>query len=195
MGTQTDPMHVPERATRLPPAPPAPANEHQRIEALRRYQILDTGPEPAFDRVTRLASRMFNVPMVRIALIDEHRQWLKSHVGPTIKDARRELSFCTHALLADRMVVVPDTLKDPRFRDHPFVTGSPSLRFYAGAPVRSDDGFALGTLCLIDTRPRSFGADDATMLTDLTDMLSDALALRLARLGNGPLDPPTNDKE
>ena len=170
------------RVPRLPPAPPTPANESERLKALRRYQIIDTAPEPAFDRLTRLASKLFFVPMVRLALIDEHRQWLKSRVGPALEDARREFSFCAHALLADQPVLVPDTLKDPRFRDHPSVVGAPRFRFYAGAPVRSDDGLALGTLCLLDTKPRRFGADDATALTDLAAVLSDALALRLAKL-------------
>jgi GAF domain-containing protein len=181
-------LHPPKRAARLSPAPPMPANESKRLEALRRYQVSSTSPEPAFDRVTRLASKVFRVPIVRMALFDEHRQWIKSRIGPALEDARREFSFCTHALLADKTVVVPDTLKDPRFRDHPHVQGPPSLRFYAGALVRSDDGFALGTLCVIDTKPRPFGAEEVATLTDLADVLSDLLSPHL--MTSVAADPP-----
>ena len=161
---------------------PVPSNEPDRLAALRRYEILDTPPEPAFDRITRLASAVFQVPIVRMALLDADRQWIKSCVGPHLQDPSRELAFCTYTILQDEVMVVPDTSCDPRFQDHPFVVGAPHIRFYAGAPLHSSEGFLLGTLCLIDTAPRPFSAAQAATLADLAAVLSDELALHLATI-------------
>ncbi len=132
---------------------PVPYNEAQRLVALRSYQVLDSAPEQAFDDVTRLVARHFNVPMVLVSLVDEARQWFKSRVGIDIAETPRETAFCAHAILGTRPLVVCDATCDPRFRDNPFVTGAPHIRFYAGAPLINADGFRLGTLCLIDDKP------------------------------------------
>lgn len=135
-------------------AAPTPANEAARLAALVRYAILDTPAEAAFDRLTRLAAQLFDVPMALISLVDAERQWFKSHYGLAVSETSRDVSFCAHAILNDRPLVVPDAMQDPRFRDNPLVTGAPGLRFYAGAPLRTSDELHLGTFCLLSPEPR-----------------------------------------
>lgn len=148
--------------------PPAhPIDEAARLSALRALAILDTPPEEGFDRLTRLACRIFGVPMAGISLIDADRQWFKSSVGMPGGEIPRDTSICGHAILQDTAFVVPDAAIDPRFADNPFVTGGPRIRFYAGHVLRSRDGHALGTLCVIDAAPRTFDADDEQALADL----------------------------
>src|SRR5919199_3380376 len=159
-----------------------PHNEPERLRALRRYGILDTPPESAFDRITGLAARLFDVPIVLVTLVDEGRQWFKSCYGLDLRQTEREVSFCAHALLADEVLVVPDATRDPRFADNPLVLGPPDIRFYAGAPLKTPDGFTLGTLCIIDTAPRDgLDAGQAATLVDLAALVMDELELRTDR--------------
>jgi GAF domain len=146
---------------------PEPKDEAQRLTALRSLGILDTRPEERFDRLTRLAAALFDVPMAQVSLIDRDRQWLKSSCGDVPKETSREVSFCAHAILRREITIVPDALLDPRFADNPQVTGEPRIRFYAGCPLLLADGFSAGTLCLLDTRPREL---HPTALRHLRDM-------------------------
>lgn len=157
-------------------APPLPPDESRRLETLRALNILDTAPEERFDRLTRLAKRLFNVPIALVSLVDTDRQWFKSCMGLAATETTRDVSFCGHTILDDDTLVVADAALDPRFADNPLVTGPPGIRFYAGCPLRAANGSKLGTLCVIDTAPRSFGADDLALLRDLAHMAEQELA-------------------
>lgn len=147
--------------------PGMPSNEAQRLTALRSLNILDTPSEERFDRLTRMAKRLFDVPIAIISLVDEQRQWFKSCIGLTVSETPRDISFCGHAILGEQIFIIPDATKDPRFCDNPIVSGEPNIRFYAGCPLRLGDGVHLGTLCIIDTKPRDFSDDDKLTLKDL----------------------------
>lgn len=163
--------------------PKFPEDEAFRLAALTAYNVLDTPPEERFDRVTRMAARLFNVPIALVSLIDDNRQWFKSCVGLDAKETPRNISFCGHAILDDRVFVVRDTFEDPRFADNPLVTGAPHIRFYAGCPLRAVTGERLGTLCVIDSKPREFTADDVGALQDLAAIVERELAtVQLATL-------------
>ena len=141
--------------------PPIPANEQERLALLHELLLLDTPPEEAFDRLTRLAQRLFDVPMSTITFIDGHRQWFKSRQGMSAQETDRGPALCNHALDEPGMLVVRDALLDPRFSNNRFVVGPPHIRFYAGVPLRTPDtGHGIGTLCVIDTRPREFEVAD-----------------------------------
>ena len=160
---------------------PIPINEFERIEALRNLQILDTPPEERFDRLTRLARRLFSVPEALVSLVDEDRQWFKSHIGTDVTETPRDISFCGHAILGDEVFVVPNALEDPRFADNPLVTHKPGLRFYAGCPLSVGENKRIGTLCILDYEPREFGSEDIALLQDLARMAEQELtAVRLA---------------
>lgn len=164
-------------------APAKPENEEARIDTLYSLNILDTPPEERFDRLTRLARRVFQVPVSLVNLVDEHRIWSKSAQGMERIDAPRDLSFCAHAILGDGILVVTDATKDERFSDNPAVTGEPKVRFYAGCPLRAPNGDRLGTLCLIDQKPRDFSDEDRALLRDLAGMAERELAvLQLATM-------------
>ncbi|MBU0927815.1 MAG: sensor domain-containing diguanylate cyclase [Spirochaetes bacterium] len=147
-------------------APAIPEDEGARLSALRDLRILDTPAEDRFDLLTRLASRVFKVPIALVSLVDENRQWFKSCVGLDVPETSREVSFCGHAILQDGVFVIEDALLDDRFRDNPLVVGSPGIRFYAGRPLRVE-GRKIGTLCLIDTEPRKRSDLDLSVLDDL----------------------------
>lgn len=128
--------------------------ENRRLATLREYRLLDSPPEPAFDRVTALVADLFDAPIVLVSLLDEDRQWFKSAHGLDARETAREISFCQYVVASDRPLIVPDAAADPRFRDNPLVTGDPHIRFYAGVPLRAYNGEILGTLCVIDRKPR-----------------------------------------
>lgn len=134
--------------------PSIPSNETERLRALADYEILDTDPETQFDALTKLAAIVLGVPIALVSLVDANRQWFKSRFGLGATETTRDVSFCGYAVALDAPLIVPDAFCDERFADNPLVTGAPHVRFYAGVPLRSDDGFVLGTLCAIDQEPR-----------------------------------------
>ena len=167
----------------VPSKPATQPGERARLAALRRYRILDTPEDPEFDRIARLAARLLRTPIGLVSLVDEHRQWFKSHFGLELRETARELSFCAHALASDEVMVVRDATKDERFAANALVTGRLDLRFYAGAPLRSKDGFRLGTLSVLDIQARyDLGSDEFTTLEHLAALVMNHLELRLANL-------------
>jgi GAF domain-containing protein len=159
-------------------AAPTPADEDQRLQALRELLILDTPPEERFDRLTRFAMREFEVPMAGITLVDRDRQWAKSNFGMEDAETPRDLSFCGHTILERQFLVVPDALKDPRFRDNPRVNGPPWVRFYAGAVLRMPYGPSLGAFCIMDRRPREIDRVGLAILGSLRDLVVEELVRR-----------------
>lgn len=150
---------------------PLPPNEAERLQALRDLVLLDTPPEARFDRLVNLAAHEFEVPIALISLIDEDRQWFKARVGFDAPELPRPLAFCNHAILSPRALVVEDLANDVRFFDSPVVAGGPRVRFYAGTPLRLPDGHAVGTLCILDTRPRRLDAISIAVLNGLRDLV------------------------
>jgi diguanylate cyclase (GGDEF)-like protein len=161
---------------------PLPNNEPARLQALREYQILDTPPERAFERITGLAARIFETPMAFVSLIDENRQFLKSCFGVDVRETTRDIAFCAHAIVQQEVMVVPNATLDARFSDNPLVTGEPAIRFYAGAPLKVGNGVNLGTLCIVDTQPRELSPGQVESLADLAAIVVDEMELRLASL-------------
>jgi diguanylate cyclase (GGDEF)-like protein len=159
---------------------PLPDNEPARLAALRRYSILDTEPERPFDRIAKLAAHALDVPIALVSFIDAERQWSKACIGSVQREVARDAAFAAHVIFDDRPLIVNDTLEDPRFRDNPLVAGAPHARFYAGAPLRSPSGLCIGSLCAIDTRPRTIGAGQVEALQDLADVAIGELELRVA---------------
>ena len=159
-------------------APMAVRNESARIAALQKYAILDTEPEQAFDDLVLLASFICNAPIALISLVDQERQWFKSKLGLSISETPREIAFCAAAIRHPDVFVVPDTLNDDRFRNNPLVTSEPNIRFYAGAPIINEEGFALGTICVIDRTPREFGAYQQSALKALSRLVLAQMELR-----------------
>ncbi|MEO1594784.1 MAG: sensor domain-containing diguanylate cyclase [Pseudomonadota bacterium] len=157
--------------------PATPIDEAARISSLRTLPILDTYPEDRFDRVTRLAKRIFDVDICLISLVDSHRQWFKSRQGLDACETRREISFCGHAILDDAVFFVENAAEDERFHDNPLVTGEPDIRFYAGRPIKSPEGHRIGTLCLIDRKPRTLTDTEFKMLDDLARMVEEEFVL------------------
>jgi diguanylate cyclase (GGDEF)-like protein len=152
--------------------PDFPANEKERLKTLRSIDILDTDPEERFDRLTRMAKRVFGVSIALVSMVDENRQWFKSRAGLDASETGRDISFCGHAILGSDVFVI----EDERFADNPLVTGPPNIRFYAGVPLRYLNGSKLGTLCIIDQQPRSLDEDDLDMLRDLAEMAESELS-------------------
>ncbi|MGG7604767.1 putative bifunctional diguanylate cyclase/phosphodiesterase [Massilia sp. BKSP1R2A-1] len=147
--------------------PRIPTDEAQRLAALHATRLLGSAPEESFDRITRTAARLFDVPIALISLVDRDRQWFKSRVGLDACETSREISFCAHAILRDEPMVVPDAARDARFVDNPAVTGDPHVRFYAGVQLYSLDRMKIGTLCVVDRRPRELDPGDLDALRDL----------------------------
>jgi signal transduction histidine kinase len=157
-----------------------PPDEKQRLAALRSYGILDTPKEAAFDDITRIASYVCGTPIALVSLLDENRQWFKSEVGAGMQETPRDVSMCAHAVLQPGLTEVPDTRLDRRFDRNPLVTGDPHLRFYAGALLRTPEGHALGTVCVLDTKPRNLTPEQRAVLLALARQTMAQLELRRA---------------
>jgi hypothetical protein len=155
-----------------------PSNEAARLEALEKYAILDTDPEESFDDLTLLASFICKTPIALISLVDGDRQWFKSRVGITTTETPREVAFCSTAILHSDVLVVPDATQDERFRDNPLVVSDPHIRFYAGAPLINEEGFALGTLCVVDQTPRELAPEQKEALEALSRLVLGQLEFR-----------------
>jgi GAF domain-containing protein len=155
-----------------------PINEGERLTALRDLCLLDSRPAASFDRVTRLTAVALDVPICLISLVDEHRQWFLSRVGLDASETPREVSFCAHGVYECRPLIVPDALQDNRFAKNPLVTGNPNIRAYAGFPIYTCSGHALGTLCAIDTKARDFSETQLNVLRDCTFIVEDLIQER-----------------
>lgn len=152
-------------------APIMSASDAARVAALQKYAILDSEPEQAFDDLTLLASYVCKTPMALISLIDEKRQWFKSKIGISATETSRDIAFCSTAIQQAEVFVVPDALQDDRFRTNPLVVSEPNIRFYAGAPLINEEGYALGTLCVVDRTPRQLDAEQEAALKALTRLV------------------------
>lgn len=161
---------------------PLPPAEADRLWAVQSYRILDTPREEAFDRIVSLAAQFFDLPIAVIAFTDRDRQWIKASCGLNVREVDRDGSFSAHALLAEQVMVVEDACDDPRFAGHSLVVGEPHVRFYAGAPLYSPDGYNLGTLSVLDTKPRTLSAREQQGLKDLAATVVALLQLRLTTL-------------
>ena len=159
---------------------PIPADEQERLQLLHALDLLDTPAEPAFDHITQLVSKVLHVPIALVSLVDQDRQWFKSRVGLDATETPREFAFCAHAIVNSGPMIVEDATQDIRFANNPLVTGQPNIRFYAGMPIRSTEGLALGTLCAIDSEPRILTADEISILIALTELINKEVQLREA---------------
>ncbi|HEU5072423.1 MAG TPA: GAF domain-containing protein [Verrucomicrobiae bacterium] len=157
---------------------PVPANEARRLKVLWQYEVLDTVPEAVFDDLVELASAVCDAPIALISLVDESRQWFKAKVGLSTNETSRDVSFCAHAIMQPGLFIVPDATKDQRFADNPLVIAEPRIRFYAGAPLVTPDGHALGTLCVLDQRPRELSEAQRKALQVLARLAVTQLELR-----------------
>ena len=174
-----------------------PPNEAERLRRLRRFGILDTAPDPRFDRIARLAASLLDCPVALVSLVDERRQWFKARVGLDATETPREDAFCAHAILGDGLMVVPDATADQRFADNPLVTGEPNIRFYAGAPLWVAEGMAVGTLCVIDRKPLVLDEAGRRCLVDLAALAVDAMEhhQRIRNLEDAHVDLAATNEE
>jgi len=155
------------------------STETARLAALNRYAILDSEPEQSFDDLVTLAAHICQTPMAMLSLVDDHRQWFKSKLGVQVQETSKGTSICAHAIQQRDLFVVPDTLKDERFRENPLVTDEPHVRFYAGAPLINEDGFALGTLCVVDREPRELDEQQKEAISALGRLALRQMELRM----------------
>jgi GAF domain-containing protein len=160
---------------------PIPPNEADRLAELRSFRVLDTPPERVFDDITFLASRIYQTPIALVSLVDRDRQWFKSAIGVDVPETHRDLAFCAHAIWdPTEVMVVEDAAYDPRFANNPLVVSEPSIRFYAGAPLQTSSGNAIGTLCVIDRVPRRLDAGEQEALEALARLVTNELELQRA---------------
>jgi GAF domain-containing protein len=157
---------------------PLPENETERLAALRSYQILDTLPDSEFDLLTALASQICATPIAMMSLVDEYRQWFKSKIGVSISETRRDIAFCAHTILQRDVMEIDDASADKRFADNPLVTSSPNIRFYAGAPLVTKEGCALGVMCVLDRKPRKLSNEQRTGLSMISQLAMAILDFR-----------------
>ena len=157
---------------------PLPANEGSRLKVLRQYRILDTAPELPYDDITRIAATLCGVPISLISLVDEDRQWFKSRAGLAAEETPREQAFCAYTIHQTALFEVEDATSDTRFADNPLVLGNPHIRFYAGAPLVTPSGEALGSLCVIDSHPRKLTGEQKATLSGLARLVMNNLELR-----------------
>lgn len=169
-------LQVPSSSSKAPPPHP---REEERIAHLLSYDILDTEDDPLLDRLTKMASQITESPISLISLVDKNRQWIKSHYGTDLRESTREDSFCSYAILEPEggALIVKDALEDPRFVSNPFVTGEPHIRFYAGVPIQAGDGLAIGSFCVIDTKPKVLSDEQRKELQSLADIAMDYIAI------------------
>jgi diguanylate cyclase (GGDEF)-like protein len=162
--------------------PAIPETEISRLNVLTSIEVLDTDEEERFNRLTRIAKMAFDVPIALVSLIDENRQWFKSCLGLDVRQTPRNISFCGHAILKNEIFIIPDTLSDERFYDNPLVIGNPYIRFYAGCPLTVHNS-RIGTLCIIDNKPRQFSAENLSVLKDIGKLVeSELMALQLSTI-------------
>jgi len=157
---------------------PIPPNESRRLEALRRYQVLDTPQEEAFDDLAAMAAYICQTPIATVTLVDEHRQWFKARVGLNFDETPRDQAFCGYTILSNEMLIVEDATLDPRFASNPLVTAENGIRFYAGAPLIDHDGLGMGSVCVIDSRPRHLAPEQEATLRRLARQAAVLLAQR-----------------
>jgi GAF domain-containing protein len=150
-----------------------PADEDDRLAAVYRLGLLDTEPEERFDVHARIAAAAFDAPIALVTLVDRDRQWYKAHYGFDFSESSRDIGFCTHAILEETPLVVPDALQDDRFADNPAVVGDPHVRFYAGVPLHSPDGARVGAFCIVDHKPRTLSAAQVRMLQDIARLVEE----------------------
>lgn len=163
--------------------PQIPSNEAERLHALKTLEIFDTAHEERFDRVTRMAKRMFGVSIALVSLIDKDRQWFKSNQGLEHSETARDISFCGHAINGDELFIIPNAISDERFIDNPLVVEAPYIRFYAGYPLKLRPGINIGTLCLLDPQPRVFDEEEQQLFKDLGVMIEQEIkSIQLATL-------------
>lgn len=174
--------------------PSLPPDEPERLRSLRSLELLDTPPEERFDRITRIAQSLFDVPMALVSLVDADRQWFKSRQGIDVSETERAVSFCGHAIRGSDLFIVPDAAKDERFAGNPLVAGAPDVRFYAGAPLTAPDGHRIGALCLIDRRPRDLDPAQRKALRDLADLVEDEISLRTSQRASLKRETPPSGR-
>lgn len=155
--------------------PSIPDNEAERQQALDETELLNSGADPRFDRITRLCLDLFSVPIALVSLIDREQQYFKSRQGLDASETPRDISFCGHAIMGSEPLIIENVLDDMRFCDNPLVCGAPDIRFYAGMPIHSSEGYRLGTLCLIDNQPRQFSEHNVAQLKNLAGMVEDLI--------------------
>ena len=170
--------------------PPIPSDEDVRLHTLNALNILDTAPETDFDDIVALASDLCGAPISLVSLVDTDRQWFKAKIGLELDETQREMSFCAHAIMGSDLMIVPDASADARFADHPFVQATPGVRFYAGAPLRTGRGSALGTLCVVDHQPHKLSVDQIRALRALAHQVSEHLELRRRVVAPETVEPP-----
>ena len=167
---------------------PLPANEKQRLELLQNLNILDTPPQERFDRITRFACALLGTPISLISLVDSDRQWFKSAQGLAVKETSRDVSFCAHAIINEQTFFVEDATQDNRFKDNPLVTGDPHIRMYAGHPIELENGLRIGTMCVIDNKPRKLAVSEQQILKHLADWVKTEIrSLELEKTVKEPL--------